>query len=126
MLCVDDQPDNADSLAAVLEFLGCDARACYDGEAALEAVETFQPDVCMIDLCMPGIDGIELAARLRAGAGSRPLVLVAATALGALEERTMTAIAGFHYHLVKPIAFEALGKVIDSLRTEMHFSPAPV
>jgi two-component system, OmpR family, response regulator len=70
------------------------------------------------------MDGIQLAARLRAGTGSHPLILVAATALGAIEERTLTAIAGFHYHLVKPIAFESLGEVIESLRTMLHFSPA--
>ncbi|HUR54473.1 MAG TPA: response regulator [Gemmataceae bacterium] len=124
VLCVDDQPDNADSLTVLLECLGCDARACYDGESALEVVETFHPDICMLDLSMPGMDGVQLAARLRAGTGSHPLILVAATALGAIEERTLTAIAGFHYHLVKPIAFESLGEVIGSLRTLLHLSPA--
>jgi len=117
VLCVDDYPDAADTLAVVLELLGCDARACYDGPAALAVVQAFRPDVCLLDLMMPGMDGIQLASRLRDGAGRRPLILAATTALGAVEERTLTAVTGFHFHMVKPIGKEAIRTMIDDVRT---------
>lgn len=102
-LVVDDHPDSADSLAALLDLLGCRARACYDGPGALEVAREFQPHACLLDLAMPGMDGLELAARLRAEAGPRPLLLVATTAFGDQEAQARTALAGFHYHLVKPV-----------------------
>jgi CheY-like chemotaxis protein len=113
VLVVDDNHDAADALAEVLGLLGCTTRACYDGAAALGAAAEFRPDACLLDLVMPGMDGYELAARLRAGAGSRPLLLVATTALGGAEDRARTAIAGFHYHLVKPVDTPTL---FDALR----------
>jgi CheY-like chemotaxis protein len=108
VLVVDDNPDAADTLAAILGLLGYEARVCYDGASALAAVGEFRPDVCLLDLMMPLMDGLELAARLKARAGPRPLLLVATTALGSLEDRTRTALAGFHYHLTKPVDTSAL------------------
>jgi CheY-like chemotaxis protein len=89
-------------------MLGCEARACYDGPSALAAVGEFRPDACLLDLVMPGMGGLELAARLKATAGPQPLLLVATTALGDLEDRTRTALAGFHYHPTKPVDPPAL------------------
>jgi CheY-like chemotaxis protein len=103
VLVVDDNPDAADALAAVLDLLGHDVRVCYDGPAALALAETFRPNVCLLDLVMQRMDGVTLAAQLRSRAGRRPILVVATTALGSLEDRTRTALAGFHYHLVKPI-----------------------
>ena len=80
-LVVDDHPDAADALAAVLELLGCPVRTCYDGFSALVIAEEFDPQVCLLDLRMPRMDGLELAARLKNRAGDRPLLLVATTAL---------------------------------------------
>ena len=112
VLVVDDHPDAADALAAVVEMLGCPVRACHDGESALAAAAEFRPQVCLLDLMMPKMDGLELADRLRAQAGGRPLLLVATTALGDLEAKTLTATAGFHFHLVKPVDTLAL---VDTL-----------
>src|SRR5262249_48981709 len=61
VLVVDDHPDAADSLGAVLEMLDCPVRVCYDGATALAIAETFQPQVCLLDLMMPRMDGLELA-----------------------------------------------------------------
>jgi CheY-like chemotaxis protein len=108
VLCVDDHPDAADSSAAVLGFHGHDARACYDGPSALRACAEFAPHACVLDLGMPGMDGLDLAARLRAEVGRGPLLLIAATAWGTPEERARTALAGFHYHFVKPVDWTAL------------------
>ena len=116
VLVVDDNPDAADALAAVVELMGCDVRACYDGESALDAVRVELPDVCLLDLMMPGLDGLELAGLIRSQVGRRPMLLVATTALGSLEDRTATALAGFHFHLVKPIDTEMLRAALDRFR----------
>src|SRR5215831_15784863 len=112
VLVVDDHPDAADSLAAVLELLDCPVQACYSGLSALAVAEAFNPQVCLLDLVMPQMDGLELAARLKARAGGRPLLLVATTALGDAESKARTALAGFHYHLTKPVDVSTL---IDAL-----------
>lgn len=115
ILVVDDHPDSADSLAAVLELLGCPVRSCYDGASALAVAAEFEPHVCLLDLMMPTMDGLELAAHLKARAGSRPLLLIATTALGDWEARTRTALAGFHHHLTKPINIQAMVEAITRL-----------
>src|SRR5205814_8836071 len=88
VLVVDDNPDAADSLAAVLDLLGYNVRTYYDGAAALAASEDFRPDACLIDLAMPGMSGLDLAGEFRARAGARPLLLVATTAMAGVEDRT--------------------------------------
>ncbi|QEL15612.1 response regulator [Limnoglobus roseus] len=108
ILCVDDSRDAADSLAALLTAMGYDARACYDGPTALRVAAEFEPDACLIDLNMPGMDGDELALRLRADAGDAPMILVAITGRNDAEARLRIEAAGFHQHLVKPAAVEQI------------------
>lgn len=103
VLVVDDHPDAADSLAAVLDAYGYPARACLSGPEALDVAAVFRPHICLLDLMMPRMDGLELAGRLREQAGGRPLVLVAVTSLGDTEALTWTALSGFHAHLIKPV-----------------------
>jgi len=119
VLVVDDHPDAADALAVILELLGCPVRACHDGPSALAAAEEFGPQVCLLDLIMPGMDGLELAAKLKERAGHEPLMLVATTALGDAEARDRTAAAGFHAHLTKPVDAPTL---IEAL-TRFHHLP---
>jgi CheY-like chemotaxis protein len=123
-LVVDDNADAADALAAVAELLGCEARACHGGPEALDALQAELPDVLLLDLSMPGVDGLAVATRARALAGRRPLLLVATTALGSLEDRTATALAGFHFHLVKPIDAPTLRDVLDRFRALYRSAPA--
>jgi CheY-like chemotaxis protein len=115
VLVVDDHPDAAEALAAVVELLNCPIRACHDGWSALEAAAEFRPQVCLLDLMMPKMDGLELAVRLREQAGCRPLLLVAVTALGDIEARTQTALAGFHDHLTKPVDATVLIETLTRL-----------
>lgn len=115
VLVVDDHPDSADALAAVLDLLGCPVRACYSGSTALEEAGQFIPQVCLLDLRMPGIDGLELASRLKIQAADRPPLLVATTALGDEESKTRTTEAGFHYHLIKPIDVSTLIETLTHL-----------
>jgi CheY-like chemotaxis protein len=102
VLCVDDNHDAADTLAALLDLAGFTPKVCYSGPEAVAALDDFQPDACILDLMMPGMDGFEVARRVRAWAGDRYVPLVAVTALGDEEARRNTAAAGFDLHLVKP------------------------
>jgi two-component system, OmpR family, response regulator len=117
VLCVDDNPDIADSFAFLLRILGFEARACYDGPTALKTAREFHPSVCVLDLNMPGMDGDELAVQLRAQPGWRPLLMVAITARSDETSRKRTTAAGFHAHLVKPVAPEELLEVVRQAQT---------
>jgi two-component system OmpR family response regulator len=114
-LVVDDHPDAADALAAVLELIGCPVRTCYDGWSALKAADEFDPQVCLLDLKMPGMDGLELAARLKARAAGRPMLLVATTALGDEATRRRTTVSGFHCHLTKPVDVSSMVEEVSRL-----------
>ena len=100
VLCVDDNQDAATSLAYLLGAVGYDARACFDGPSALTAAAEFRPTVCLLDISMPGMDGYELARRLRELLG-RPL-LVAVTAVTGAEFERRAAEAGFDHWFTKP------------------------
>lgn len=115
VLCVDNNMDAADSLAAAVEWVGDEARSFYDGPSALEALREFRPDVCLLELRL-GMEGLTLAAQIRAQLGSRPLLLAATTVLESLEDRTLTALAGFHFHLIKPITNSTLQATLNRFR----------
>lgn len=116
VLAVDDVADAADALAAVAQLLGCEARSCHGGAEAIGLLREEFPDVLLLDLTMPVVDGLQVAAHARALAHGRPFLLVATTALGDWEDRTETALAGFHFHLVKPIDSQALRAALDRFR----------
>lgn len=123
VLCVDDNRDAADSEAELLRLVGFDPRACYDGPSALRVAREFAPDVCLIDLHMPGMDGDELAARLKDEAGDRPVLLVAVTAMSNDESRSRTETAGFALHLVKPVDPHDLLRLVDELWQTVDAAP---
>jgi CheY-like chemotaxis protein len=102
-LVVDDHPDAADALAAVLDLIGCQVRTCYDAGSALHVAGEFRPQVCLLDLKMPGMDGFDLAAHLQVQAGGGPRLFIATTAFGDPETREKSQRAGFHLHLTKPV-----------------------
>ncbi len=116
VLCVDDNRDIADSEADLLHVYGFDARACYSGASALREAVEFQPCVCLIDLNMPGMDGDELARRLRDQKGGPPPVLVAVTARDDEQSRRRMREAGLDPHLVKPVDPNELVAVINSMK----------
>jgi CheY-like chemotaxis protein len=107
ILCVDDNQDSADSMAMLLEMLGCEVEVSYGSAAALALADQFRPDVCLLDINMPGMDGLELARRLRQRALGRRMLMVAMTALGN-SHRPQTSAAGFDHHLTKPVEISAL------------------
>lgn len=115
VLYVDDNHDVADSATELLRLVGFDTRVCYDGFSALEAAPAFRPDVCILDLNLPGMDGDELAVRLRDQAAGRPVLFVAVTAMSGEDCRRRTGAAGFQLHLVKPVDPHDLLRVVDEL-----------
>jgi CheY-like chemotaxis protein len=102
VLVVDDNRDAADTLAGLLLLCGADVRVCYGGEAGIREAEAFQPDVGLFDVNMPWVNGCALAARARAAAGGRPLLLVAITGISDEGAVGRTIGAGFNIHLTKP------------------------
>jgi two-component system, OmpR family, response regulator len=113
VLCVDDNHDAADSVAHLLEIFGFEVRVCYDGPTAITIAEKFHPQICLIDLNMPGMDGDEVVIRLRES--GKPVLLVAMTAMSNEHSRQRIAKAGFDLHLVKPFDPCQLPKVLSSL-----------
>jgi two-component system, OmpR family, response regulator len=115
VLCIDDNRDVADSSVDLLRVVGFEARACYDGESALREAAEFHPSVCLIDLQMPGMEGDELAVRLREQAVGVPPMLVALTAMSNDQSCARIREAGFDMHLVKPVDPHNLLDVVDRL-----------
>jgi two-component system CheB/CheR fusion protein len=102
VLVVDDYPDNVESMAALLRLYGHEVEVALGGPAALRTAQTQQPDAVLLDISMPGMDGYQVARKLRAMFQDRPLLLVAMTAHGFEEDRRRCQEAGFDLHLVKP------------------------
>lgn len=102
VLVVDDNHDAADTLAAILRLSGHDVQVAYDGAAALAAAAAAPPDVALLDIDMPGMNGYALAAQLRCLPGLDGALLVALTGLDQESDRRAAAQAGFDLHLTKP------------------------
>ncbi len=116
VLVVDDNMDAAQTLAMMLQMLGHDAQTAFDGAAGLQAYEGFRPDVTVLDIGMPGMDGYEVARRIRARHG-RAAFLVALTGWGSEQDRADARLAGFDAHLTKPVSIEDLQGVLASPAT---------
>ena len=114
VLEVDDNQDVADSCAALLQCLGMNVRVAYDGATALALVSEFKPHLALVDIGMPGMDGLETARRLRALPEGKDLVLVALTAWSHAEVGHRVRDAGFDHHLVKPLSMQALEPLLMS------------
>ncbi|HYF20252.1 MAG TPA: response regulator, partial [Ramlibacter sp.] len=111
----DDNVDAAQTLAELLQVLGYDARTAGDHRSALQELESFRPQLALLDIGLPEVDGYQLAGMIRqhpAGAGIR---LVALTGYGAESDRARAMEAQFDEHLVKPVAIDRLTDVIGRL-----------
>jgi len=112
VLVVDDNVDSAENLAEVLTWWGCETRISFNGPAALKIVRDFAPEVVLLDLGMPDMDGFEIARRLRREFAGRPLRLIALSGYGQNEDRRKSRESGFDDHLVKPVDLDALKKLL--------------
>jgi signal transduction histidine kinase/CheY-like chemotaxis protein len=111
ILIVDDNRDSADSLAMLLKLSGHEVHAAFDGLEALAAAADLRPDVILVDLGLPKLNGYEVARRIRETQGAKP-VLVALTGLGQAEDRRRSEEAGFNVHMVKPVDLATLQKLL--------------
>ena len=103
VLCVDDNEDAADSLGTLLDMSGCSVAVAHDAAEALARFSHVRPQACVLDITMPGMDGCELARRLRDGPDGDALLLIALTALGDYNNIQRIADAGFDLYYTKPV-----------------------
>ncbi|XYH92791.1 response regulator [Sorangium sp. So ce1128] len=104
----DDNRDAAEGVAEALRALGHEAHVVYDGEAAIEAARRLAPDLALVDIGLPVVDGYEVARRLRAMPEGRRLGLVAMTGYGQPSDRQRATAAGFDDHIVKPVSIDVV------------------
>src|SRR5690242_9314876 len=116
LLVVDDNRDAAESMSMLLEMWGHEVAFAYDGPSALETAEQWQPQAVFLDIGLPGMDGYEVAARLRELPQAKDAVLIAITGYGQDEDLLRSRRAGIDHHLVKPVAPDTLRSLIDSLQ----------
>jgi signal transduction histidine kinase len=124
VLVVDDHHDAGDSLATLLRLLGHQVRVAYEGASALEAARIFHPQIALLDIGMPGMDGIELGRRLRGEPELDAMLMIALTGYGREEDRRRSSEAGFNAHLVKPVDIAALNALIAQYAAHQEAQPA--
>jgi CheY-like chemotaxis protein len=116
VLIVEDNDDARQMLHEVLAYNGHDVREARDGASGLALAAQSTPDIALIDIGLPDIDGYEVARRLRASPGGRRMGLVAITGYGQAEDQRRAYEAGFDAHLTKPVATERLKQVMAGLQ----------
>jgi PAS domain S-box-containing protein len=123
ILVVDDNHDGAESLALLLARTGAETRTAHDGASAVAAAAAFRPDVILLDLGMPKMNGYEACKAIREQPWGQDMVIVALTGWGQDEDRRRSAAAGFDGHLVKPVERAALVSLLDSLSRAREAPP---
>jgi len=113
VLVVDDNVDAAQMLAMLLDMYGHETRTAHTGAEALDAAATFKPEVVFLDIGLPGMNGYEVARRLRSDPAVRGMTLVALTGWGTEEDKSHALEAGFDYHLTKPVETTAIDRVLS-------------
>ena len=116
ILIVDDNQDAATSLALLLKIAGNETQTAHDGQQAIETAAEFQPDLILLDIGLPKLNGFEACRRIREQPWGKNIVLVALTGWDLDEEHRQSRDAGFDHHLVKPVEF-------DDLRALLHEGP---
>ncbi len=115
MLVVDDNVDTVTTLALLVTESGQDVRMAYDGTSVLEAALDYRPNVVLLDIGLPGLNGFEVAKQLRKQPALQNVVLVAMTGYGGVNDRQRSQDAGFNYHLVKPGDFGKLLQILAAV-----------
>ena len=118
VLVVDDNVDAAQVLAMLVGAQGHEVRVEHDSHEALAQAASFAPDLCLLDIGLPEMDGYELARRLRRHPATARATLVAVTGYGQDQDRRDSAAAGFDHHLVKPVDMAALERIVAAVATE--------
>jgi PAS domain S-box-containing protein len=119
ILIVDDSRDGANSLALLLRIMGNDTRTAYDGQEGVAVSGQFRPDVVLLDIGLPKLNGYEACRRIREQPWGKDIVLIAVTGWGQEEDRRRSREAGFDHHMVKPVDPQALMKLLAGLQQVM-------
>jgi CheY-like chemotaxis protein len=117
VLVVDDVRESAVTLAQMLQLLGHDVATAHDGQAALAQVSDKKPEVVLLDIAMPGMNGYEVARRIRALEAIEPPLLIALTGYGQDDDRRRAREAGFDFHLTKPASVNQLLSLVSQARS---------
>lgn len=115
ILVVDDNHDSALSLAMMLSIMGHETRTAHDGESALATAEAFLPDVVLLDIGLPKLNGYEVAQKIRQQPWGTSMFLIAVTGWGQEEDRQRSSEVGLNVHMVKPVEASALEKLLAEL-----------
>jgi CheY-like chemotaxis protein len=121
VLIVDDNRDNADSLVLLLRLVGNDTRTAYDGEEGVTVAAEFRPDVMLLDIGLPKLNGYEACQRIREQSWGKGIVLIAVTGWGQEEDRRRSREAGFDHHMVKPVDPQELMKFLAGLQQRKFY-----
>jgi CheY-like chemotaxis protein len=116
ILIADDNQDLATSLTLLLSLAGFEVEAVHDGRAALRAARARRPDVVLLDIGLPGMDGFQVAEQMRTDPVLRNVVIIAISGYGPHMFPGRAGPAGFDHHLVKPVEFQTLISLLDRLR----------
>lgn len=116
ILVVDDNRDSALSLAMMLSIMGHETRTAHDGESAVSTAESFRPEVVLLDIGLPKLNGYEVAQRIRENGWGRSMFLIAVTGWGQDEDRQRSTEVGLNVHMVKPVEPATLEKLLAELR----------
>jgi len=116
ILVVDDNHDSALSMAMMLQIMGHDTRTAHDGESAVSTAETFLPEVVLLDIGLPKLNGYEVAQRIREKTWGESMYLIAVTGWGQDEDRQRSSEVGLNLHMVKPVEPAALEKLLATLQ----------
>src|SRR5262249_36760075 len=112
VLVGDDNMDACQSLAKLLELAGHEVRIAHDGQAALDLARVYRPEVVLLDIGLPQLDGYEVARRLREQPATEHALLIALTGYGQAEDRRRSQEAGFNAHLLKPLDLDELQQLL--------------
>ena len=115
ILIVDDNKDLAASLARLLRILGHEVEVVYDGRKGIEIARSFRPEVVLLDIGLPNLDGYQVARTLREE-GFHDTIIIAVSGYGQEEDRKLSKQAGFDQHLVKPASLPQLRSILDRVR----------
>lgn len=117
ILVVDDNQDSSHSMAMIFELLGHDVRVAHDGLQAIATVEEFQPDIVLMDIGMPNLNGYDATRQIRARPGGKDITIIAITGWGQENDRARSKAAGCDGHLVKPVSLQDIEKLLMDLNS---------
>jgi PAS domain S-box-containing protein len=118
ILIVDDNRDSADSLAQLLTIMGHEVGTAYDGEQAVDAAQVLRPEVVLLDIGMPKLNGYEACRRIREQPWGKGMFLIALTGWGQEEDHRRTGESGFNHHIVKPVQLTELMKLLATVSSD--------